>query len=82
MSDFPEHEKMAAVIEVSQGIGEFLEWGLQERNLYLCEHDAVTGQMMPLRVPIIELLAEHFGIDLKKMEEEKQKMLIILRGLE
>lgn len=35
---YPEHEKMAAVKDHSQAIGEFLEWLSSERELYICQN--------------------------------------------
>jgi len=74
----PECDKMKAVQKQSQAIGEFLEWLLCEKNLQLCEWDGLY-KMIPDHTPTEELLAEFFGIDLKKVEQEKRAILDFMR---
>jgi hypothetical protein len=68
--EYPEHEKMRAVKEESQRLGEFLDWALNTRK-------------PSIRIPkfngIEALLAEYFEIDLKKVSEEKDQMVEELR---
>lgn len=72
---YPEHERMAAVAETSQAIGEFLEW-LEEQGLVICEPSAyATMPWQPARRQITDLLAAYYGLDLKKIEAEKRTML-------
>lgn len=44
MSQYPEHDKLSAIKDFSQKIGEFLEWLKYEKRLTLCrvheEHDS------------------------------------------
>lgn len=79
---YPEHDKMAAIKELSQAVYDFIEW--------LPSQDCMIGQMVqyedrdePVFVPyygsIKELIAKHFGIDLDKIEQEKRVMLDALR---
>ena len=76
---YPELEKMKAVNNESQSIGQFLEW-LDERGLAVCK---ITEHHNPVYMPTTQgiegLLAEYFSIDLVKVENEKRK---ILEGLQ
>jgi hypothetical protein len=72
-SEVPELTKMLAVKEQSQVIGEFIDWLNEEKGIYL----KAKGYC-----PVFDfegLLAEFFKIDLKKAEQEKQKILEGLR---
>lgn len=88
-----ECEKMLAVKEKSQAIGEFIVWLREEKGILLAEyhtHDEscdggnacgiYSDQPVPWRHNMERLLAEFFGIDLEKVEEEKQAMLEVMRG--
>lgn len=78
MSEFPEHDKLQAVAEQSQAIGEFLDLG----RWTLCElrkWDDASPSFEP--VDIQKALAEYFGIDLVKIEDEKRAMLDELRAM-
>lgn len=74
---YPEHEKLKEVQIESNACGNFLEW-LVEQEIYLAKYNE-QGVLRPLRKSINELLEEHFGIDQKKLEEEKQAILKALR---
>jgi hypothetical protein len=90
---FLEHAKMKAVIAQSRTIGAFIDWLQQEREprMELCERRTFTVrgaggedyETSPEWVPscgsVERLLAEYFGIDLKKIEDEKRQMLDELR---
>ncbi len=74
MSEYPEHEKMLAVKEESQAIGEFLEYS----GYVLMKHDhGYGGEIVPAPVmdSIEVILAEYFDIDLTKIEAERRQML-------
>ena len=82
---YPEHERLEKVQEVSQRIGEFLEW-LSEKDIRMCEYlDEIDDEgfpmkgYWPIRDGIVELLARYFDINLKKIESEKQAMIQALR---
>ena len=83
MSDYPEHQKLRAVKDKSQCVGEFIEW-LGEQGIMLCCNDGQVG-MYPINWPITEsrnkLLARFFGIDLNRLEDEKLAMLDEQRAL-
>lgn len=72
---YPEHNLLASVKLKSQAIGEFLEW-LTEQGLTICkmEHHFGHSEFIPHRYRIEQLLAEHFEIDLDRLEDEKQAM--------
>lgn len=78
MSDYPEHDKLHAVKDKSQAIGEFVEW-LQEQGIHLASWHNGT-QLRPWHESIEDLLARHFEIDLAKLEAEKRAMLDKIRG--
>lgn len=81
MSEYPEHDKLKAVMEQSQAIGEFIE---NNGKYVLAESVAVEGyshlQLIPVHRPINDILAEYFDIDLSALESEKRAMLEKLRG--
>ena len=82
MSDYPEHDKLKAVMEQSQAIGEFID---DNGKYVLAEWMEVEGyshlQLTPVRRPINDILAEYFGIDMRTLESEKRAMLEKLRGM-
>lgn len=82
MTDYPEHEKLAAINEQSQSIGEFIDWLAFEKDVILGKQDpdSFTGRMYPAREPIGNLLAEFFEIDQEALEAEKRAMLIDIRA--
>lgn len=69
-----ELDKMEAVKEKSQAIGEFLEW-LGGEDIALCRYREKFGRYIPFALNIEELLAAFFEIDLIKAESEKRKLL-------
>ena len=84
MTDFPqpsmpESEKLLAIKDKSQIIGEFLDWLRSEQEVTLCTLDESEDQFYPVFVSIEDLLAEYFGIDLQKVEQEKVALLEALR---
>ena len=83
MSEYPEHEKMKAVRDRSQVIGQFLEWLFREQGLAVCEWregPRVDAWERDSR-NIEQLLAAYFDIDLKKVDDEKEAMLAVIRGV-
>ena len=75
---YPEHEKLHAVREQSQAIGEFLEWVNTEKGWMLGVYEG--ERMYPASYSINALLAEFFGIDPDLLEREKRAMLESLRA--
>jgi hypothetical protein len=91
MTVYPECEKMSKVAEKSQGIGDFLEWLREDKKIILGSvqefvyvwdgKERIKEEFSPFRYDTEKLLAEFFGIDLKKVEQEKREMLNEIRNL-
>jgi hypothetical protein len=79
VSEFPEHDKLQAVKERTQAIGEFLDWAGYEKGVQLAQPDDRTGHMYPIPGSWMDLLAEWAGIDRDKLEDEKRQMLETMR---
>lgn len=77
---YPEHDKMSKVQTEAQILGEFLE-NLPSLKLTLCdsESDHTSGRLFPSGRSIQGIIAEHLGIDLRKIDAEKQQMLETIR---
>ena len=75
MSKYPEHERMKACRELTQPVGEFLEW-LDEQGMMICGR--LSGREEPRTV--VQWLADWQDIDLVEIEKEKRAMLDELRG--
>ena len=70
----PEHQKIHAVKDQSQSIGDFMEW-LEEKGIVFAHYDG--GDFLaeyPFQTKE-KWLAEFFDIDLDKIEEEKLAMI-------
>ena len=84
----PECEKLKAIQERSQSIGEFLEWLCSTKGVSLmvdmdADPDDINGTVqVPMRESKEELLAEFFEIDLDKVEDEKRALLDFIRQQE
>ncbi len=90
----PELERLGKVKEKSQEIGNFLE-SLSTQGLIICQRhkhnkgckDEVGDNMcgyngeedVPVMIATEQLLADYFNINLKKVEEEKRKILEDIR---
>jgi hypothetical protein len=79
VSDFPEHEKLQAVADESQAVGEFLDIGLAQQGLVLAEYHEGSGLLYPSHRTVEDVLASYFGIDRDRLEAEKRQMLEMLR---
>lgn len=78
--EYPEHEKLEAVKDMSQAIGEFLDFGLPSMGIHLCEVDEETDRWFPVHRSIQSILAEYFGTDQNRLDEEKRAMLEAMRA--
>ncbi len=78
---YPEHAKLDEVKHLSQAIYDFLEW-CDKKGWQLMEyHKSFDGQAgYPIRASRRDLLAEHFEIDQKRLEDEKRAMLDAIRA--
>lgn len=77
----PELEKIQANRDVSQQIGQFLDWLRQEREVVLCTYDRRKSDKLdeeyydPITEGTEQLLAWYFDIDLNKAEKERRGLL-------
>ena len=77
----PELDKtLAATKKGSQAIGEFLEWLLHERGFVLAKHERVkdrheSDRLIHHPIAINALLAEYYGVDQDKAEQERMLVL-------
>lgn len=78
MSNYPEHDKLSAVKDQTQAIGEFVDWLHDEKEIVLARLDD-CGRAYGAG-SLLDLLAEWAGIDLDKIEAEKREMLETLRA--
>src|SRR5262245_24157566 len=78
MSDYPEHDKLSKVAEVSQAQGELLDW-LAVKGIHLMHWAGHHEGWVPYGKPLQAILAEFHEIDLAVLEREKAAMLAVLR---
>ena len=71
MTDYPECEKLAEIAPLSQQMGEFLD----ENRYTICFWDEIHSRYWPVNKSLQDILAEHFEIDMNKVEEERRAML-------
>ena len=72
----PELDKMLVVKDKSLILSGFLDW-LQEQHYVLAQYDG--DELIPVFKDPEHLLADFFGIDLKKAEKERVALLESLR---
>jgi hypothetical protein len=73
----PELEKIKSLEKETCIESELLEW-LQENGYVICkwtDFEDATSCYMPINKSIEAILAERHGIDLKKVEQERQSLL-------
>lgn len=80
MSDYPEHDKLHAVVAETQAAGEFIEW-LESKGIFLAEYEPGWSRPMAINRSVVGLLAEWTDIDQNKIEAEKRQMLAVQRAL-
>lgn len=80
MSEYPEHDKLDAVVVETQAVGEFLEWAKGKGVLLAQRIPGPDGEdwLVP-QFRLLALLAEWKGIDRERLEQEKQAMLTKIR---
>lgn len=86
-SKYPECEKLLKFSKKSQMIGEFLEWLRNTKEITLARWDkdecdfcrTEDDVLVPAYDATEKLLAEFFGIDMDKVEKERQQLLEELR---
>lgn len=70
----PECDKMLAVKDKSQEVGEFLSW-LTGQGIELFQFHDEQEEYLPISLSNEDLLATYFGVDLVKAEQEKRAIL-------
>ena len=70
----PECEKLSAVADESNNIGDFLDW-LDNKGFLFCKYDKYEESYYPTYPDTQKLLAEYFNIDLNKVEQERRALL-------
>lgn len=93
--EYPEHEKQRKVLVESNAIGEFIDTGgyhLSKPHVHVedCGHiqrdgygqgcERFKGSLEPVHATIEKILADYFGIDLKRINAEKEQMLEAIRA--
>lgn len=82
----PELDKQAEIINSGKAevVQEFLDWLLEERQYTFCEpkEDSLHGYYLPATsyAGPERLMADFFGIDLKKIDEERRALLEAIRS--
>lgn len=77
MRTYPEHDRLSAVREQSQAIGEFLEWLFDKGYCIATRLD--DGRFVPVAWSIKKSLEKFFSIDPDKIEAEKRRILAEIR---
>ena len=79
---YPECEKLAKVRDKSQVVGTFLEWLRDIKGFELAKYQEIhpEDRLVPIHYSIESLLAEHFEIDMEKVEQERQQILEDIRN--
>lgn len=86
MSEYPQHDRLREVADVTQGIHDFCEL-LGERGFHLSrwlEQDGNRTGFWSIIDTMTrdDLMAESVGLDLKALEVEKEQMLAEIRSVE
>ena len=71
---YPEHDRLSAVADKSQCVGEFLEW-LQEQGITLCAWSDEERMYFGAAESTASMLSRFFEVDLHRLESEKRAML-------
>lgn len=75
---YPEHDKLLAIKDQTQAIGEFLDWLHDDKGISLTKRDGF-GDLVPVATHWEPLLAEWAGIDRDRLECERRRMLEVMR---
>jgi hypothetical protein len=80
----PELDKQRAIIDsgAAETVGEFIDW-LASAGYLIGRYERMEGYreqvLVPVRLSPEQLLAQHFGIDLDKIEAERRAILAALQ---
>ncbi|WP_186214816.1 hypothetical protein [Burkholderia gladioli] len=72
MSLLPEHQKLKDLNGANQIVGDFIEW-LSDNGCVIAQYEG--NRLWPITKSRDALIAEHFGIDQKRLDAEKEQML-------
>jgi len=77
--NYPEHEKLKALQPQTKAVQAFIDWLFDEKGWTIAnddgkEHIRDSG-LWPVRMSREEIMAAHFEIDLRKLDDEKRAML-------
>ena len=72
MSLLPEHQKLKDLNGANQIVGDFIEW-LGDNGMVIAAYE--DNRLWPVTKSRDNLIAEHFGIDTKRLDAEKQQVL-------
>lgn len=72
MSLLPEHQKLKDLNGANQIVGDFIEW-LSDNGMVIAQYEG--SRLWPVTKSRDTLIAEHFGIDPKRLDTEKQQVL-------
>lgn len=75
---YPEHMKLHKIHELSQQLGEFLDW-LGSHGYQICTVTEDRPGYHPVHKSIQQWLADFYGIDLRAIDREKKAMLDEIR---
>jgi len=90
MASYPEHEKLRAVKEESQAIGNFLTWLREDQHVAIARphrHDQhcyvgqvracglKSGELFSVDLPVERWLSLYFDVDEARLDDEKRAML-------
>jgi hypothetical protein len=79
MADYPEHQKIMDNKEAHEAICAFVEWLEYHDRYAICER--YGGVWDPISRGLSQVIAEYFGIDYDKFQNEKEQMLTAMRAL-
>lgn len=77
---YPEHQKLKAVKEKAEIVGQFMDW-IEEEGYLFARHCDDDNELISCHLPREVTLARFFGINLGKIDAEKRAMLEECRKL-
>lgn len=83
MADYPEHQKIMDNKEAHEAICVFVEWLEYHDEYGLCAYESSDDEWVPTGDfgHTAKVIAEYFGIDYNKFQNEKDQMLTAIRAL-
>lgn len=72
---YPESAKQLRLRDKSEAAGEFADWLLNDTDIILAHYPKDSERLVPTNRSIESLLAEWLGINLPKLDAEKEQIL-------